>query len=352
MKAGQDEPMKIRKIHGAFCLAIAAALCGLLVISPPAHAQESMMDFIKERVLARRENREASLKSEKKSLFYNGVKRTYELHLPNGHDGKKPLPLVIVLHGGGAPVGSAERMSRMSPKADKEGFIVVYPNGTGPFPEKFLTWDAWNCCGPAVKSQVDDVGFIRTLIEKLEKEYAIDPKRIYATGLSNGAMMTYRLGCELSDKIAAIAPVAGALNNDNPHPTDPVSVIIFHGTADEHVLYNGGIPKKSWERSIDPTRIRTDKPVSYAISFWVKHNQCSGVPKKEEAGHIIHETYSGGKNGTAVELYTIVGQGHAWPGGRDGLYYANVNPPTQEISATDIMWDFFARHPKESSLKE
>ena len=284
--------------------------------------------------------------SEEKSMLVNGSRRSYAIHVPASYDGKTPMPLVVVLHGGGAPTGSAERMSGMTPKADKEGFIVVYPNGIGILPGKFMTWNAWNCCGAAQKRKVDDVGFIRTLIDELEKEYTIDPKRIYATGLSNGAIMSYRLACELSDKFAAVAPVAGALNIENPNPTDPVSVIIFHGTADQHVLYEGGEPKQSWQRDADPTAARVDKPVSYAVSYWVKHDECSPQPKREESGSIIHETYAGGRDGSGVEVYTIKGQGHAWPGGKNGLYYANVDPPTQEISATDLMWDFFARHPK------
>jgi polyhydroxybutyrate depolymerase len=276
----------------------------------------------------------------KGSLVFQEHTRTYLLHLPSQLP-KTPLPLVIVMHGGGGNAENAIRMTQMNPKSDQEGSIVVYPNGSGRFEDKLLTWNAWNCCGYALQEQIDDVGFIRALIEKLEREYSIDSKRIYATGLSNGGMMAYRLGCELSDKIAAIAPVAGALNTDHPKALNPISVIIFHGTADEHVLYEGGRPKKTMERSS-----RIDKPVAYAVNFWVTHNQCSQTPKNETEGSIIKESYSGGKNGTEVVLYTIQDQGHAWPGGEKGRRFGNVDKPTNVISATDLIWEFFKKHPK------
>ena len=272
------------------------------------------------------------------SLKTGGRDRAYLLHLPPAYDGKHLLPLVIVLHGGGGNAEGAIRMTGFNQKADKEGFVVVYPNGSGRLKTRLLTWNSGNCCGYALDSGVDDVGFIRALIDELKKTRAVDPQRVYATGISNGGMMTYRLACELSDKIAAIAPVAGALNLENCQPTRPVSVIIFHGTADEHVLYNGGEPIRRAD-----THIRVDKPVSYAVSFWVKHDGCTETPRRTEKGTIRTEIYTGGKDGTEVVLYTINRGGHAWPGGHS---YLLGDEPTKEISATDLMWDFFMRHPK------
>jgi polyhydroxybutyrate depolymerase len=263
--------------------------------------------------------------------------RTYLLHLPPVYDGKRLLPLVIVLHGGGGNAPGAVRMTGFSEKADKEGFVVVYPNGSGRLKTRLLTWNSGNCCGYAMDQNVDDVGFIRALIDELVTLRAIDPKRVYVTGMSNGGMMTYRLGCELSDKIAAIAPVAGALNVENCQPANPVSVIIFHGTADEHVLYKGGEPIQKVDR-----HYRVDKSVAYAVSFWVKHDGCSETPQRSEKGSIQAEIY-GGKDGVEVVLYTVNGGGHAWPGGQA---YLLGTEPTREISATDLMWEFFVRHPK------
>jgi len=275
----------------------------------------------------------------RRSLNVGGLERSYIVHVPPADRGRGALPLVIVLHGGGGHAENVMRVSGMSDKADKEGFMVVYPNGSGRLKNRLLTWNAGYCCGYALDHKVDDVGFIRALIEELQREANVDAKRIYVTGESNGAMMAYQLGCELSDKIAAIAPVAGAMGDGNCRPEFPLPVIIFQGTADEHVLYEGGKPKKSLDR-----REREDKPVSYAVSFWVKHNGCSPIPQRQEKGNIVQESYTGCRDGADVVLYTIKGGRHAWPGGKKGR--PEADEPTQEISATDLMWDFFVRHPK------
>src|SRR5580704_8834959 len=128
----------------------------------------------------------------KLALTTGGQGRTYLLHLPPIYDGKRSLPLVIVLHGGGGNAPGAARMTGFSEKADKEGFVVAYPNGSGRLRNRLLTWNSGNCCGYALDNSVDDVGFIRALIDALEKTRAIDPTRVYATGMSNGGMMTYR----------------------------------------------------------------------------------------------------------------------------------------------------------------
>jgi polyhydroxybutyrate depolymerase len=274
------------------------------------------------------------------SLDVDGRKRSYILHIPPGYDDKTEMPLAIVLHGGGGNAENIMKTTDFSTRADNAGFIVVYPNGTGRFSNVLLTWNAGNCCGYALDNNVDDVAFIRALIDDLLIRLAVDPRRIYATGMSNGGMMCYLLACQLSDKIAAIAPVAGAMEMDSCYPTQPVSVIIFHGTADEHVLYYGGEPLKQADN-----HPRVDRPVSYAVNFWVKANDCLPVPQKEVTGDIIRETYSGGKNNTEVVLYTIVDGKHAWPGGKPGWF--GGDEPTQEISATNVIRDFFASHPKQ-----
>ena len=330
------------KLEKRWSLPLAVGL--MILIAGALPAQNSFREQIRQRLLERAgEKQEVNDSGDpERFLEASGRQRSYILHLPKGYDGKGAVPLVIVFHGGGGNAAGAARMSGMSAKADQEKFIVAYPNGTGPLPDRLLTWNSWLCCGSALDNQVDDVAFVRALVAQLEREYRVDSKRIYATGLSNGAMMTYRVGCELSDIFAAIAPVAAALDTDNCNPAQSVSAIIFHGTADKHILYQGGAPIESFDRRHN----RVDKPVSYAVDFWVKRDHCSPSPTHTRTGHIVHDAYEGGENGTAVELYTIEGQGHAWPGGKKGLRHANVDPPTQEISATDLMWDFFVRHPK------
>jgi polyhydroxybutyrate depolymerase len=274
------------------------------------------------------------------SVTVGGVSRDYELHLPNGRAPSEPAPLVLVFHGGGGNAANATRMSGMNERADAEGFIVAYPNGSGPRPDVLLTWNAWKCCGPALDKNVDDVGFVRALVDDLARRYPVDRKRVYATGFSNGAMLTYRLGCELGDVFAAIAPVAGALDNYDCGTGPKVSVIAFHGTADKHILFGGGVPVTAFDR-----HKRADTGVQFAIDTWRKRDACAAEPKRERKASVIHTAY-GCADGTAVELYAIEGQGHAWPGGQKGRRFGNVDDPSTEISASDVIWEFFKAHPK------
>jgi len=273
------------------------------------------------------------------SIEYDGLIRTYRLYIPSSYN-STPTPLVIVLHFGGGNAVIIEQVTEMTEKAEQEGFIVVYPNGTGRAENRFLTWNAGFCCGYAVEHSIDDVGFIGALIEHLQEELVIDASRIYVTGFCNGAALTYRIGAELSDIVAAIAPVAGSIGEVTdsvwriPEPANPVSVIIFHGVHDGYIPYEGGVTKNG-------ARVAS---VAQSVSFWVEHNNCDSVPEKtvSESGNIAVDTYSQ-NNGTEVVLYTILNGGHAWPGGKK---FRGGDEPTQEISATDIIWEFFENHPK------
>ncbi len=273
------------------------------------------------------------------SLRHDGRTRTYLIHLPASYNKDKAWPVVLVFHGGG---GNGEQMAKLtgfSRKADQEGFIAVYPNGTGLWQSRFLTWNAGNCCAWAYENRIDDIGFIRALIAKLKKDYAVDDRRMYATGISNGGMMSYRLACELSDQIAAIGPVAGAQNLDCK-PLKPVSIIVLHGTADLYVRYEGGPPL----RMFDVRNPRVDRPVSQAVGFWVKEDGCTEKPARERNGRVTVERYSGCSAGTAVTLYTLQDEGHTWPGGPKWAFWADE--PSREVSATDVIWEFFRHHPR------
>lgn len=273
---------------------------------------------------------------EKQTMTVDGRERTFFVHWPSGKEQARDLPLVLVLHGGGGSGESMARFTGFNEKSDAKGFLVIYPNGSGRFETKLLTWNSGNCCAYAMENKIDDVKFLSKLIDKSIKDYHVDSRKVFVTGMSNGGMMTYRAGCELSDKIAAIAPVAGAMNL-TCKPSRPLSVHIIHGTADEHVLYYGGTGKKQLDAG------RVDQPVSASVSFWVKYDGCSATPSRKEEGHVIEETYSGCKDGTEVKLITIRDEGHTWPGGVKWAPWAE--PPTKEISATDRIWEFFETHP-------
>lgn len=314
---------------------------------PTAYARDSLIQRIKNRIVQRRESsRQRESVSGcgiqpvdvKQSILVAGIKRTYVVHVPAQYKTDCLYPIVFVLHGAGGNAENAIRMSQMNPKADKEDFIVVYPNGTGKLKNRMLRWNDGREHAPTT---ADDVAFFRHLILKLKKDYNIDPNRIYVTGFSNGGMMAHRLGCELSDVLAAIAPVAGSIHCDKTDLTVPLSVLIFHGTEDKYVPYDGGLGKSSGSKQ------RIDKSVAYAVDFWVDNNGCDPVSLKETFGSIIKESYSGGRMNTEVILYTIKGGGHSWPGGKKGIRYGNADPPTQEIYATDLIWDFFESHPKQ-----
>ncbi|MFA5314797.1 MAG: PHB depolymerase family esterase [Candidatus Omnitrophota bacterium] len=274
------------------------------------------------------------------SLVVDGRTRTYLLHVPGAYDGSRPWALVIVLHGGGGNAENAQRMTGFSDEANRKGFLVVYPNGTGRLSDRFLTWNAGNCCGYALEHNVDDAAFIRALIGKLLKEYNIDAKAVYVTGISNGGMLAYKLGCELSDLVAAIAPVAGAMNIDVCMPMEPVSVIAFHGTEDRHVLYEGGWPLVYYDRYE-----RKDNSVAHAMEYWVGRDACDTRPQEMERGRVKIKSWPFCVQGTAVSLYSIIGGGHAWPGGTSERMWGDP-PEIGGISATEIIWDFFDRHPK------
>jgi polyhydroxybutyrate depolymerase len=278
-------------------------------------------------------------KCKKYDFMFGGRKRTYWMHRPEAASANRKLPLVIVLHGGGATAKRVLAISDMCRKADKESFVVLAPNGTSIKGLPFYTWNAGNCCGYAQKHQVNDVGFIAALIDKLEAQGNIDPARVYVTGASNGGMMAYRLGCELSARIAAIAPVAACMDGHESYPDYPVSVMAFNGTADRTIRYDGGMGIAYISRF----KVFS-KPASYAANFWVRHNGCAESPQLSNFGNISLAKFSGGRQGAEVVLCTIKGGSHCWPGG--GRNWLWARQPSREISATDEMWRFFLRHHK------
>jgi polyhydroxybutyrate depolymerase len=285
------------------------------------------------------------------SLRIGGLQRSFLLHVPPSYDPKKPMPLAIVLHGSGTTGRAMAEKTGFSLLADKEGFIVVYPNGID---------RRWNDGRQAKKrgktENVNDVKFIAGLIFYLQRYYNIDRQRIYIAGHSNGAMLAYRLAAELSQKIAAIASVAGSIpiapKTKQPiaplfGKQQPVSILEIHGTADPIVKWEGG--------TVDGKKGGKVVSVTDAIARWVKLNGCSANPEIQQlpdvdpndGTRVKTQTYSECQRGTGVMLYAIEGGGHGWPG-------LIVNSKTKidknlsrDLNATQAIWDFFAQHPKQ-----
>jgi polyhydroxybutyrate depolymerase len=231
-------------------------------------------------------------------------------------------------------------MTGFTAKASSEGFIVVYPEGTARGRIPLLTWDAGHCCGYAMDEQVDDVGFLGALIDTLSSRYPVDPGRIYVTGMSNGAMMSHRVARERPDRVAAIAPVVGALFGDETTHRPGVSALMINGMLDNSVPYEGGMSGGRFTGSWDGTPVR---PAAYQATFWANANGCdpsATVMEAERYIHLRHECPSS----IAVELYAVKDNGHAWPGGQRGSAAGDV--PSNALNATDVIWAFFASHPK------
>jgi polyhydroxybutyrate depolymerase len=293
-------------------------------------------------------------------LMFDGRIRTYQLHIPPTYDGTEPVPVVIALHGhtGGWP--ELKIGAKLDQKADEEGFIVVYPTGhLAPPLLRFLLfintfmptlhlwghiWNCWDYC------DIDDVGFIRELINRLESKLNINSSRIYITGMSGGGLMTYRLGADLSDIVAAIAPVAGSIGGIwytesipyvIPEPAYPLPVIVFHGLQDINLPYEGGWVNGSiglWNTKIQVAIHTYFLSVNESISFWVTHNNCTPEPEVIEGGNVIKTTYVDGDSDSEVVLYTVKDGAHEWFG--SPLF------PDRNISINNLMWEFFENHPR------
>jgi polyhydroxybutyrate depolymerase len=280
------------------------------------------------------------------SILVKGLQRSYLLHLPASYDNSRRRPLVIVLHGGGSEARAMDPLTDFNALADKEGFIIVYPEAYE---------HNWNDgrSDPGIKSQaenIDDVSFISALINRLEQDLNINNKMIYATGISNGAMMSNRLGCELSEKIAAIAPVAGNIPQKTAStwsPSRAVSVLIINGTEDPLVPYKGG--------DVSFLSLKRGKVISVAdtVKFWVSKNGCPAAPEMEQLPHLnandststIVERYAGCRDGTEVVLYKVNGGGHTWPGGLQYMSDKLIGKTCRDFSATETIWQFFKLHP-------
>jgi polyhydroxybutyrate depolymerase len=278
-----------------------------------------------------------------RTLAVDGRQRSYLVHVPRRYDPGKPTPVVLAFHGAFMNGAAMAAFSGLSAKADEAGFIVVYPDGVG-VSKSFLFFNAFLPPGGAALdyNPPDDVAFTARLLDDLSTVCNVDTKRVFATGLSNGGMMCHRLAAELSDRVAAIAPVSGTLAIDDVHPTRAVPAIMFHGTADTIVPFNG--PKAG-----DLAMLKF-KGVDDTVKAWIKADGCqpdpatTAIPDTAHDGTIVkrHE-YGSGRDGAEVVLYEIEGGGHTWPGQQPPVDF--LGKSTSNISANDLIWEFFQKHP-------
>lgn len=281
------------------------------------------------------------------SIVCGGLERTYSVHISSSYDQSRPTPLVIVLHGGGGTGQGMPKLTGFNAVADKENFVIVYPDGF----EKHWN-DGRGVQWQAQVENVDDVSFISALIDRLSDELNINARRVYVTGISNGGMMSHRLGCELSQRIAAISPVASNIPVNMASvwaPSRPVPVLIINGTDDPLVPWAGG--------DIHFGKIKLGEVLSVAdtVKFWVEKDQCSSSPAvtqlpgkdPSDGTEVLKEIYGGCRDGVEVVLYAIEGGGHTWPGGLQYLPESVIGRTSREFNASEVIWQFFKEHPME-----
>jgi polyhydroxybutyrate depolymerase len=262
-------------------------------------------------------------------IEWAGATRVAGVHVPDLYDPTAATRVVLNFHGLGSAGWQQAFLSGMNRRSNEQGFIVVYPEGMS------NRWNAGACCdwSPA---PLDDVGFVRALLDRLQTDYCVDRRRIHATGMSNGGFMSHRLACELSDRIASIAPVAGVLGlpDEQCRPARPVPVLAFHGTADALVPYEGGMPLG--------LPLATFRSVADTMSFWRTQHACAEATVETfAAGDVSCVAWTGCGEPAPVSLCTVTGGGHTWPG---GLPFG-LGPTTAHLSATDAMLEFFDAHP-------
>lgn len=277
------------------------------------------------------------------SIYVGNRWRTYMTHLPTGYNPAIKYPLVLCFHGGQNGAQSSQLgwqavayMSKLSQKADSAGFIVVYPEGT--VINNNRTWNAGGCCQPATNNNINDVSFVNQLIDTLKYNYPIDSLRVYASGSSNGAMLCFRLACEIPNKIAAIAIISGAQEYFPCNPSRKMPVINFHSKVDIAVPYNGGVgqgPSGTNFTSQDST-----------MNLWTSINNCTTrdtVVNGTGANDIdTNYTYIRIHNcscNAEFHHYATSDGGHSWPSGNP-----NNNPVSFQVNATDLLWDFFQNY--------
>ena len=286
-----------------------------------------------------------------KTMVNEGVLRSYHIYMPKNFNKNTPAPMVLAIHGGGGNGRKFEEQvsgGTLTAAAEKRGVVLVFPEGIK---------KRWNAGRPEVfngEKMYDDLGFISNLIDEMVQNYNIDPKRVYATGISNGGFMCVRLALDLSSKIAAVAPVTSQISrvNKDKYPELPISIMIINGTADRLVPFKGG--------HVRPFRFGRSKGIvlstQKSIDMFSKFNKCKfpaerqSLPDKvpDDRTNVVIMKYSECENNTEVVLVKVIGGGHTWPSGVQYLAPRLVGVVSKEINASEMILDFFLSHARKS----
>ena len=272
-------------------------------------------------------------------LTHDGLDRVYRVHVPKSYDAGRPTSLVMALHGGGGGMlyQANDANYGLITKSEQAGFIAVFPNGISRMKSGMLaTWNAGNCCAQARDQNIDDVGFLRKVIEDIGDRSNVDRRRVFAIGMSNGAMMAYRLACEIPEVIRGIMAVAGTDNTKSCNPQRSVPVLHIHARNDDRVLYNGGAGDKFRNEAL----VTDFVSVPASIAKWVKLDRAEPAAQRvlDVAGAYC-ERHEARNDGAPVELCVTENGGHSWPGAERNF---NNDAPSQAIRANDVMWEFFS----------
>ena len=268
------------------------------------------------------------------AMVFDDLERTFFVHLPEDYDNSVAYPLIFAMHGGGIlGYEGIEGQSQLTELSDLEDFIVVYPEGVKTL--GFRTWNAGDCCPSATILNTNDVGFINALLEKLKTELSINSKKVYAAGFSNGGQLAYKLANQYPNKFAAVASVAGVLQDFPFNPEREVPIIHFHSYQDTTAPYNGGLS--------DAPNIDNDFPsIEETLLLIANHYNCALIKETIFSDTNTYDffRYSDCNNNVKIELYVSQDGGHTWPGGQ-ALPNMEI---TNHFNASSLMWEFFKNY--------